>query len=894
MLLVGVAGLLIQPAAPPAGNVVMGFVLYALAGAVIGMLLIVAEDQISPRVARSLVVASMITDALFAAFLIFVDTGISSEFYLLFCFLAFKATIFYVSAREIMVLPYLFGPLYIATLYLRTESLYFLLDRDFLLRFFLLFAVVLAATYTAWMMDIRQRRITRLSVSLGQKSEDLEKKTAILQKTATELGDRLVQLRSLQEGMKVINSAISLNEVLDLIVANASQVLDGVRCSIGLVSDDRKRVTIGAASGGNWNLDDDEFTVDQEVSVRVVRSGRPVLIPDLSAEGSVRSSKIPVTSVMCVPLIAEGEVLGALCATSADRQVFSEEQVTLLSAFADQAAMAVRNARLYERLGQEKGEAERGLRQIMAVHEVARALVSTLNLEETLNLIIERLISLAESSHCAVTLLDDEGENLVGRIVRGVAIDQRKVFRINLKRERASARAVRLRTSVVVDDALHSPVAAQQRLAEIWGIRTYLVTPLVSRERVIGAIYLGDARLDFRFGEREIQLTTSFAHFAATAIENARLYQDLREKSNELEAVVQGIGDGVIVTDLNLGLLMVNPIASHIFGIGSAALPGLPLPEVINHDGLVEVIRDTSQGTGQPVIREIEIATGRADEKRTYQALAAPVLGEAGQPRGVVTVLRDITSQKEVERLKSNFLSVVSHELKTPLHSIKGFVDIILMGKTGEVNDLQRDFLTTVREQTEQLQNLINDLLEFSRLESGEMRIHPERISVSDLVKRVVDKFTPLADKEEIHLQSMLPDSFPHVDADPFRLEQVVSNLVDNALKFTPPGGTVILSGKDLGDEVQISVHDTGIGIPLSEQARIFDRFYQVDASATRAYSGTGLGLTICKHIIEQHHGRIWVESDGEKSSTFSFTLPKRLPDEEDLALDFSTLDLAP
>lgn len=891
MLVLGAGVLIIQPASPPPGNVAVGFILYAVAALIIAALLFLADERLSLRSVRALVMISTLADALFTCFLIYQDAGLSSEFYLLFCFLPFKTAVYYVAARQTIIIPYFFGPLYVLTLYLRVESLYFLLDREFLLRYLLLFAVVLVATYTAWMMDTRQRWIRRLSVSLGQQSDDLERKTIVLQKTATDLSDRLVELRSLQEGMKVINSEISLAELLNLIVTNASQVLEGARCSIGLVDDTGRKVTIDAASGGEWNLDDDEFAVDQQVAATVVQEGRPVLIADLSLDGQFRhGSRLPVTSVMCVPLIAEGEVLGALCATSAEREVFSEEEVTLLSAFADQAAMAVRNARLYEQLGAEKGEAERGLRQIMAVHEVSRALVSTLNLEETLNLIIERLLSLAESSHCAVALMEEQEEQLVGRIVRGVATDQRKTFRINLKREQASARAVRLRTPVVVDDALNSPVAGQRKLAELWGTRTYLVTPLISRDRVIGAIYLGDTREDFHFGEREIQLTTSFAHFAATAIENARLYQGMQEKSDELEAVVRGIGDGVIVTDPHEHLVMANPIAARVFRLGDELASSTPLSEAVNHTGLIEVIRETVEGDGQPVIREIEIATKRGDEQRTFQALAAPVLGEKGRPRGVVTVLRDITSQKELERLKSNFLSVVSHELKTPLHSIKGFVDIILMGKTGEVNDLQRDFLGTVKDQTVQLQNLINDLLEFSRLESGEIRIRPEKLAITSLVQRVVDKFTLLASEGGIQLQAIMPDELDTVEADPFRLEQVVSNLVDNALKFTPAGGTVTITGADRGDQVQVSVHDNGIGIPLTEQARIFDRFYQVDASATRAYPGTGLGLTICKHIIEHHGGRIWVESDGEKNSTFIFTLPKRLPRDEQLALDFTTL----
>jgi signal transduction histidine kinase len=243
--------------------------------------------------------------------------------------------------------------------------------------------------------------------------------------------------------------------------------------------------------------------------------------------------------------------------------------------------------------------------------------------------------------------------------------------------------------------------------------------------------------------------------------------------------------------------------------------------------------------------------------------------------------------------MKSNFLSVVSHELKTPLHSIKGFVEIILMGKTGTISDLQRDFLDTVKQQTDNLQRQINDLLEFSRLESGQARLFVEDVSLPLLTDRVLDKLAPLAEDAELTLRSDLPPGFPVVEGDRMRLEQVLTNLVENAIKFTPAKGEVAVAGVDLGDEVQISVSDTGIGVPPAERARIFDRFYQVDSSAERAYRGAGLGLTICKHIVAHHGGRIWVESDEPQGSRFCFVLRKRLEVEE-AVLDFTTLPPAP
>jgi len=306
---------------------------------------------------------------------------------------------------------------------------------------------------------------------------------------------------------------------------------------------------------------------------------------------------------------------------------------------------------------------------------------------------------------------------------------------------------------------------------------------------------------------------------------------------------------------------------------------------------LLSVIEETLSSTQQPIVRELELVTARDGRAHTYQALASPMSGIEGARHGVVTVLRDITARVELERMKTNFLSVVSHELKTPLHSIKGFVEIILLGKTGPVNELQRDFLGTVKEQTNQLQRLINDLLEFSRMEAGQIKLRMEPITVGDLVADVATKLGPQAANGKVSIMNQVAVNFATIEADPMRIEQVVTNLVDNAIKFTPPGGVINVHGREDAEMVELRISDSGIGIPLEEQQRIFDRFYQVDGGSNRLYKGTGLGLSICKHIVEHHGGRIWVESPGAdgQGATFCFRLPRRQAGRE-AVLDFTHL----
>ena len=248
---------------------------------------------------------------------------------------------------------------------------------------------------------------------------------------------------------------------------------------------------------------------------------------------------------------------------------------------------------------------------------------------------------------------------------------------------------------------------------------------------------------------------------------------------------------------------------------------------------------------------------------------------------------------KELDRLKSNFLATVSHELRTPLTSIIGYSEMLIEGIAGELLEEQRDFVQTIHEKGEQLLELIKSLLDLSKLESGTMSLRRTSADCGGLVEEVVATLTPVARKREVHLVAEVASSLPSLHADVDRLRQVLNNLCENALKFTPSGGTVtvtaksvLLAGEDLGGfgsalmapaqrpAIQLSVSDTGIGIPESERSRVFDAFYQVDSSSTREVGGTGLGLSIVKRLVDAHDGEIHVEANDPEGSRFVVTLP--------------------
>lgn len=727
-----------------------GVVVYAVCSLVFTLLFLLRADVVR-REARAVCFASYATDILFASHIIYYGGGVHSDLHFLYALLALRSVLYYPLWHNVLVFPFSMGLLYAVVIRLNLGTWYFLTESFFLYRYAFLAAMVLATLYLGWLSERSHLLEARLRRSLAERNLDLDNKTRTMQQMASNLGNRVLELRTLQEGIKAINSALALEDVLRLIVANASQVLEGARCSVALLAEGEvmstamtagkegsspspvARPELGASEAAEaLAASDGRAEFDREIVRWMSKGGKPLLSGDIRQDGRFAyTAELPISSLIGMPLFLDDRVIGALIATSSETDVFTTEDSNLLNAFADQAGVAVKNARLYERLIQEQRETE-------------------------------------------------------------------------------------------------------------------------------------------------------------------RIYQHVEERRNELEAILRGIGDGVIVADPDLNLLLMNPVATRIFHVRPDVTSSMPLSQVIAHEELTSLFLDAVRGTDEAIVKEISLPSDVDKTETIYQALASPILGVDGKPRGVVTVLRDVTTQKELERMKSSFLSVVSHELRTPLHSIKGFVDIILMGKTGPISETQADFLRTVREQTTHLQNLINDLLEFSRLESGQIQLRLTQVSLAELAVAVVDKLKPLADQGQVDLVNSIAPDLVTVEADRFRIEQVLTNLVDNAIKFTPASGVVTISAKDMGPEVQVAVADTGIGIPASELERIFDRFYQVDSGSTRPYRGTGLGLTICKHIVEHHHGRIWAESPiagQDKGSVFYFVLPKRIKlTEDELLLDFLTL----
>jgi PAS domain S-box-containing protein len=341
----------------------------------------------------------------------------------------------------------------------------------------------------------------------------------------------------------------------------------------------------------------------------------------------------------------------------------------------------------------------------------------------------------------------------------------------------------------------------------------------------------------------------------------------------EAEAILASTADGLLVLDKKGCITHMNKVAEKLLGVSQSEAVGKCLTEICSEERLSKTLCKIASLAGQRE-KQVEEILITQPKRRVLNVITTPVVDRQNQFLGFVKTIRDITLEKEIDRMKSEFISTVSHELRTPLTSIKGYVDLILDGDAGEINKTQCEFLTIVKQNTDRLVSLINDLLDISRIESGKVQMRKEPLAIDKIIRDVVTNFKTLLEEKAHELELELADNLPILIGDRDRISQVLTNLLGNAIKYTPNGGQIKIEAKIDNQFVKVSVSDTGIGIAKEDQAKLFQKFYRVDSSFTREHSGTGLGLAIAKTIIEHHGGSISVESELGKGSTFSFTLP--------------------
>lgn len=399
------------------------------------------------------------------------------------------------------------------------------------------------------------------------------------------------------------------------------------------------------------------------------------------------------------------------------------------------------------------------------------------------------------------------------------------------------------------------------------------ISKLVFTKTNLGAMVVLIAKRERAFTLGIDDILDLLARQLAFFIENEKIRIELINSKNRFESMIHSMSEGVVSMNEKNEVLLVNQSAKMLLN-ATDVKEGIPLPILTKADAWPSVAREIMQSE-ENFIKSHDLEF--CGEKKCIKFFVAPVADSLGNNIGKIVLLTDISKEKEIDRMKSEFVSTTSHELRTPLAAIKESVSLVLDGIAGSVTPSQEKFLTLAKRNIDRLATLINNLLDLSKIDTGKLMLERETYPVSKLIETALTPLDLLAKRGEVILKSSMSENLPGVYCDPSRIVQVITNLVGNALKFTPAGGLVTVTAKVSKDQkefVEFSVKDTGPGISQADTEKLFQRFQQLDGSITRQFGGTGLGLSISKELVEMHGGKIWAESRIGKGTEFKFLLP--------------------
>lgn len=751
----------------------------------------------------------------------------------------------------------------------------------------------------------------------------------------SEIQSQMHELTTLYEASAAISAELDRETVLRTVVREMVRALDVATCAI-LVGEEANQLEVAVyhlpptkeKSSENGDAEQTAFNqLESHPVIQQVFEERQLL--NLAPEADLRNEEksllevVELTSLLAAPFVHSERCLGVviLGRTSSSRP-FEEREIRLTRNLTGQAAAAIEHAQLYT-------QAQRRIDELSAFHQIVLQFNTPLNLEVVLQNITEAALRLIEANNLHIYLWDEEKDEFTfcSALWRN---GSREPAVAAPRKDGLTASVVYSGEAVIIDDANKHPLY-QSREASEWGVQAIAGFPLKYNDRVIGAFTVTYVE-PHRFTPDERLLMNLLADQAAVAVENARLFNDARQRLRSMSALVdmakQVTGnlrvELVLQTTVQTLQKLLNARASTIALLSPderelivEAAAGIKpqyhrvrmrLGEGVSGRAVSErrmiYIRDTYRESDflffddvlrsllvVPLITRNEVIgtlTVDSDRPEAFSesdiqlltiaaaqvsvAIANARLFEALEERAAeLAVAYD--ELKENDRLKDELVQNVSHELRTPLTFIRGYVDLLVEGELGELSTEQMRVLKIVAQKTGEVTRLVEDIMSLQRIERANLM--RESIAIASLLQEAVDGHRIAAREHGLTLKLRQPKTKGMVEADRGRINQVLDNLIGNAMKFSPDGGTIELRMVEREDDLLVVVADEGIGVPEDKVGRIFDRFYQIDGTARRRFGGAGIGLAIVKRIIDAHEGDIWVKSKTGEGSSFFFTLPK-------------------
>jgi signal transduction histidine kinase len=408
------------------------------------------------------------------------------------------------------------------------------------------------------------------------------------------------------------------------------------------------------------------------------------------------------------------------------------------------------------------------------------------------------------------------------------------------------------------------------------GLLAGVALPLLTRGRVVGVLFVFRNYMGV-FSTNDKKLLQSFADQAAIAVANAQLYTRLRHEERRMSALIDSVADGIFILTSDHLIEHCNPAFTRLLGVEASAVKNKPHNQIVRWAklGAGQSLEEAERG-GWPLTPHATLYVEGDLERPNRPPLAvgityAPLLSPQGSLLNVIASARDISRFREAEELKSTFISVISHELKTPVALIKGYVSTLRREDVAWDREVVQDSLTVIEDEADRLTGLIENMLDASRLQAGALSVNLADVDLAAAARRIAERFGTQTARHTIRVD--FPVNFPVVMADEDRLEQVFSNLISNAIKYSPKGGEIRISGQALPTQAVVCVSDQGAGIAQEDLPHVFDRFYRA-GEASRTTKGAGLGLYLARAVVEAHSGRIWVDSKTGEGARICFSLP--------------------
>ncbi len=539
--------------------------------------------------------------------------------------------------------------------------------------------------------------------------------------------------------------------------------------------------------------------------------------------------------------------------------------------------------------------AYRSQNQLNILFRIGRIMMSSLDLERLLELMMEEIMSILPGDRgCVVFAEDQPGSEHPALTIK--AYKQRSSIPKALHPELHLSRTIVRRamnqqmalllTDLDTDSEFHTTDTIIKR-----GIRSSICAPIKGKDRMLGVIYLDSQSGSDTFTEKDLDLLTAIANQAGIAVENALLWEKMRRYSEELEqevsqrtaeiafernrlrAILQCMGEGIVVSDPQDQVNLMNPAAERILNVKPEdTLSGDILswyPQEVHSVAIQLLNRVKNVLSPETLSEELRVMVGNKHVRLNL----APIRDEQDKYLGMVIANQDITKEVEVEQMKADFISMLTHDLKNPLTVIISSSQLIIKGYLGPIDLKTEDQIKAIYRNGQTMLELVNNFLDVSKIEAGRMSIGKHPLSIADLIDNVVQNFQMQATELGIDLIKEVDRNLPVITGDPFQMERVLSNLVSNAIKFTSRPGMVIVKTKVVSDYLQISVSDSGQGIPKDELPHLFNRYFRTK-NVEGKVKGTGLGLYIVKSIVEAHNGKVEVQSEAGKGTTFDIILP--------------------